>query len=74
MPALIPAYIMIPEEGTSVLCYGIDAMEQPFAALPGRRINGQWTLDDRLPFKQVTHWVPVSLALPERQGIPVARR
>ena len=64
MTLLVPAYIMIPEEGTTVLCYGIDFQNQRFSAVVGRRSNGTWVLDNSMRFQKVTHWSPVTDELP----------
>lgn len=64
MTLLVPANIMIPEEGTVVLCYGIDIQNQRFTAVVGRRSGGDWILENNLPFQKVTHWTPVTDELP----------
>ncbi len=64
MPLLVPAHIMIPEDGTAVFCHGIDSQNRPFSAVVGRRSGGTWTLDNNMSFQKVTHWSPVTDELP----------
>lgn len=60
MTLRVPARIMIPEEGTTVFCYGVDTRNRQFVAVVGRRSGGTWTLDNNMPFHEVTHWSPMS--------------
>lgn len=59
MPNLVPAYIMVPDEGEAVYCWGVDVFGKSFGGLLGTRKNGHWTLSDfNVKPASVTHWWP----------------
>lgn len=60
MQARVPAHIMVPENGTWVICDGIDCFDMPFSGVLGRRVEGNWMLESQKLFKAITHWRPVA--------------